>query len=205
MTDTPSHLRSDYFDGMYARSDDPWGFLTRWYEQRKRAVTVAALARPRYATALEVGCSIGVLTEQLAERCDELLAVDLSAAAVTQARGRVGDRLRDRARIEVVDVGESFPPGPFELIVLSEVGYYFSAEKLAAVLASAVAALAPGGELLACHWRHPVADYPLSGDEVHEALAALGLPRLVRHLEEDFVLEVFSSDRRSVARREGLA
>ena len=39
----------------------------------------------------------------------------------------------------------------------------------------------PGGTLLAVHWRHPVADYPRSGDDVHRILGARpGLARLVR-------------------------
>ena len=42
------------------------------------------------------------------------------------------------------------------------------------------------------HWRHPVADYPRSGDDVHQALAARpGLARLVSHQEPDFLAEVY--------------
>ncbi len=194
-------LDAAYFDELHSRREDPWRFLTRWYEERKRAITIAALTRRRYASALEVGCSIGVLTAELAERCDELLAIDISPAAVVRARRRVGTS----AQIEQRDVGEGFPRGPFDLIVLSEVGYYFSPDAIDAVLSAARDALTPEGELVACHWRHPVADYPLLGDEVHERLGALGIPRLMRHEEEDFLLEVFSRDSASVARREGLA
>ena len=60
----------------------PWGFADRWYEQRKYALTVASLPRPRYRRAFEIGCSVGVLTALLGERCGELLAVDVAAAAV---------------------------------------------------------------------------------------------------------------------------
>jgi hypothetical protein len=28
-------LSPPYFDSLFATSDDPWGFRTRWYEQRK--------------------------------------------------------------------------------------------------------------------------------------------------------------------------
>jgi hypothetical protein len=59
---------------------------------------------------------------------------------------------------------------------------------------------------MACHWRHPVADYPLSGDEVHSAIR--GRPELMRtvsHDEADFLLEVFSVGvAPTVAQREGL-
>lgn len=193
-------LGGDYFADVYARRDDPWHYRDRWYEQRKRDATIAALTRPRYPRALEVGCSIGLLTERLAARCDDLLAIDVAESAVAATRELVGDR----ARVEQADAVAAFPSGPFDLIVVSEVGYYFG-DALDDVLRAARAALAPGGELLACHWRHPVADYPLGGDEVHARLPDLGLMRLVRHEEEDFLLEVWSDDPVSVARREGLS
>jgi LmbE family N-acetylglucosaminyl deacetylase/ubiquinone/menaquinone biosynthesis C-methylase UbiE len=196
----PDRLDASYFDDLYARHEDPWSFDDRWYERRKRALTIAAMPDERYARALEIGCSLGHLTQLLAERCDDLLAVDVSQAAVQRARERLGDR----ARIECVDVLEDFPAGVFDLIVLSEVGYYFQLHQLDRVLAAAERALTPGGTLLACHWRHPVADYPLLGDQVHEALRDRSWHRLSSHVEEDFVLEVFSADGRSVATRTGL-
>jgi hypothetical protein len=64
-------LPPDYFDRMYAESGDPWGFRTRWYEQRKRALTLAVLPLPRFGAALEVGSSIGMLSAGLAERCGD--------------------------------------------------------------------------------------------------------------------------------------
>lgn len=193
-------LPATYFDDVYARRDDPWRLGDRWYEARKRDATMAALTRPRYASALEIGSSTGLLTERLADRCDGLLAIDVAASAVAQTR----DRLGERARVEQRDAAADFPAGPFDLVVLSEVGYYFGS-RLDEVLTAARDALAPDGELVACHWRHPVADYPLSGDDVHARLGGLGLTRLVRHEEADFLLEVWSRDPASVATREGLA
>ena len=190
-------LGSDYFDALYDRHNDPWKFESRWYERRKRAITVASLPHERYATALEIGCSIGVLSTDIATRVDSLLAVDLSSAAIDRAR----ERELPNVTFEVMDVAAAFPDGEFDLIVLSEVGYYLSSDDLARLLDNVRSHLSPGGTLLACHWRHPVADYPLSGDEVH---AAIDLPRLVRHEEDDFVLEVFCLDPASVAAREGL-
>ena len=194
-------LPREYFDATYAQHDDPWGFTDRWYERRKRAVTLASLPHERYARALEVGCSIGVLTEDLTGRVDDLLAVDISPTAMERARARLGDR----ARVERFDVRDGFPAGEYDLIVISEVGYYLTREPLRRFLDAARAALAPDGVLVCCHWRHPVRDYPLRGDEVHDEVRALGLPRLVEHREDDFVLEVFARDPRSVAARSGLA
>jgi len=196
-------LDRHYFDAMYARCDDPWGFTDRWYEARKRAVTLAALPAERYPSVLEIGCSIGVLTEQLARRSDALYAIDVSSAAVASARQRLADA--PHVRIERADVTHGLPEGPYDLIVLSEVGYYFEPDALVELIVAVRAALAEGGTVLACHWRHPVTDYVQGGDGVHAAIAEhLGLRRLVRHEEDDFVLEVFSDDGRSVAERTGL-
>ncbi len=199
--ETGSGLSREYFESTHRRHADPWGFETRWYEERKRAVTLASLPHRAYATALEVGCSIGVLTEALSARVEDLLAVDVSQAAVDRARERVGGA----ARIERADALTEFPAGRFELVVLSEVGYYFDRAGLERVLDSVEAALADDGTLVACHWRHPVDDYPLRGDDVHDAIRRRALTTTVLHTEDDFVLEVFSRDGRSVARRAGLA
>jgi LmbE family N-acetylglucosaminyl deacetylase len=203
--DEPAALGVDYFDALYERHDDPWGFTDRWYEKRKRAVTLASLPEEHYVSALEVGCSIGVLTKELAGRCTELLAVDLSLAAVESARARVADE--PGVRVEVADIASGLPSGPFDLVVVSEVGYYFTTDVLERVLADAVAQLAAGGTIALCHWRHPVADYALGGDEVHEVAARVlsgSMTRLARHDETDFALEVYSADPRSVAARTGL-
>ncbi len=203
-------LDAEYFAAMYAGAADPWSLATRWYERRKYALTVAGLPRPRYRSALEVGCSVGVLTAELAARSDALLAVDIDPRAVRAA----ADRTRDltQVRVEQRDVAADWPAGTFDLIVLSEVLYYFVGADAARVVERAVAALEPGGTLVAVHWRHPVADYPRTGDEVHAGLAELagrlGLARVVRHEELDFLQEVYlrtPPQARSVAQREGLA
>ncbi|MBO9553517.1 bifunctional PIG-L family deacetylase/class I SAM-dependent methyltransferase [Cellulomonas sp.] len=197
-------LGQDFFDGTYTRHDDPWGYTDRWYEARKRALTLAALPDERYGRAIEIGCSIGVLTADLAGRCDDLVALDVSPLAVARARERLADR--PHVRVMTGDVARDMPDGPFDLVVLSEVGYYLTRPTLRGVLDGLRDRLSPGGTLLACHWRHPVAAYPLTGDDVHRNLARTrGLTRLAVHTEEDMVLEVYSPDPRSVARRTGLA
>jgi SAM-dependent methyltransferase len=194
----------EYFDALYAKSDDPWRLGTRWYEERKRAVTVSALPHARYRRGLEIGCSTGELTAALAPRCAALLALDISSEAVARATART--RELGNVTVEHLDVTAGFPEGPFDLIVLSEVAYYWEPATLRAVVADLVAHLAEDATVVTCHWRHPVADYPQGGDEVARQLReALPLARLVSHEEEDFLLEVFSTDPRSVATQEGLA
>lgn len=197
-------LPKGYFADLYAASDDPWGFRSRWYERRKRDVTLAALTRPRYRRAFEPGCSNGVLSARLAGRCDELLVADLDASAVRAARAALADV--PHARVLRLAVPHEWPEGTFDLVVLSEVGYYLDDGDLDLLLGLAVAGLEDGGSLLAVHWRHPVADYPATGDQVHARIRAhRGLSPVLRHEEEDFVLDLLTRGPvPSPARREGL-
>ena len=38
-----------YFAELFAASDDPWAFRSRWYEKRKRDLVMAALPREGFA------------------------------------------------------------------------------------------------------------------------------------------------------------
>ncbi len=124
---TDSELPADYFAKMYAAQSDPWDFESRWYEQRKYALSAAMLPKPRYRRAFEPGCSIGVLTEKLAERCDSVLATDIVPAALESARARLTGR---DAEFRLWALGDDWPDETFDLVVISEVGYYLTFEKL---------------------------------------------------------------------------
>jgi SAM-dependent methyltransferase len=195
-----STLGPDYFEDLYANSPDPWGFTARWYERRKYALSLAMLPREHYGEAFEPGCSIGVLTALLTARCDRLLACDASAEAVRRARLRAPE-----ATVEQRMIPAQWPAGTFDLIVLSELLYYLGDDDLARVLDLTAGSLKEGGTLLAVHWRHPVADYPRTGDNVHAALERTPLSRLARHTEADFNAEVYvNGPAVSVATAEGL-
>ncbi len=187
-------LPPSYFDDVYAADADPWRFETSPYEARKYAATLAALPRDRYASAFEAGCSIGVLTHALAARCDRLLAVDVSEAALARARARCADQPHVRFERRVLP-GE-FPDSggaPFDLVLVSEVGYYFSEADLGRFRARCAATLAPGGTLVLVHWTAPVADYPLTGDAVHGAFLADPAFRHVRRVREpEYRLDVLA-------------
>jgi SAM-dependent methyltransferase len=186
----PGTLDAGYFDAMYKAAPDPWGFENRWYEQRKYAISLAQLPVRRYRRAFEPGCSVGVLTEMLARRCDHVLACDVAAAAVRTAASRTQGL--PHVVVEQRALPRQWPTGTFDLVVFSELLYYFGDRDLRDILDRAVRALQPGGTLLAVHWRHPGADYPRSGDDVHRILGARpGLARLVRHAEQDFLAEIF--------------
>jgi len=202
----PDGLDAAWFEAFYDRNgSDPWGFETRWYEQRKRAILLASLPERDLGAVLEVGCATGILTAELAERADRVVAMDAAEAAVQLAR----ERLAADARVTVLRgaAPDDWPEGEFDTIVLSEVGYYLSAADLRRTLHRLVGSLSDRGCVVACHWRHRVAEYPQTGDDVHDALhEEIEWQTLLTHRERDFVLEVFAPHAAlSVAQREGLA
>lgn len=206
----PESLTPAFFDDFYARHTDPWGFDTRWYEERKRALVMAALPRPRFRDALELGCATAALTVELAARADRVRGLDASERALAGARARVARQAEGRAGrivLERATLPQEWPEGEFDLIVMSEIRYYWSRQDLLQAARRTLSSLSEDGVLVACHWRHPVAEYPGTADDVHAALRSLpGLRLLARHDEEDFFLDVLvRADAPSVARAAGIA
>ena len=163
-------LARGYFENIYREHEDPWNFETSPYERTKYRETLDTLNRPRYSRGLELGCSIGVQTRMLAERCDDLVAVDASQLALDRAK----DRCRDLTNAEFarMTIPEEYPGGCFDLTVLSEVGYYFSAPDLSTLADTIREHSNAGSQLMMVHWLLEVHDYPLSGDNVHELFLA---------------------------------
>ena len=191
------------FEAMFEASDDPWKYRQRWYEERKRALTLACLPQPRYASAYEPGCANGELSAALATRCDRLLISDGSALAVRLAAQRV--RALGNVRAIEATTPQQWPEERFDLIVISEFGYYLDAASLAALAQRVRESLAPGGTVLACHWRWLIDGCEMDGDAVHHLLGEnLGLSKLSSVLEPDLLIDVWCADPQSVAQREGL-
>ncbi|RTQ44992.1 methyltransferase domain-containing protein [Hymenobacter gummosus] len=177
----PHTLGPEYFDEVYRANADPWNFETSPYEHAKYTDTLAALPDEHYPHAFEIGCSLGVLTARLAPRCGHLLSVDVSEAALSVARRRCA--ALPQVELRRLLVPTEFPDGQFELVLVSEVGYYWDAPTLQQAADRIVGALPPGGQLLLVHWTPLVHDYPLTGDEVHEYFLGLSGPGgALRHL-----------------------
>ncbi|MBM2619620.1 methyltransferase domain-containing protein [Actinoplanes sp. LDG1-06] len=180
----------DHFLGLYEAKDDPWDVATKWHNQRKYAVTLASLPRERYRRAYEPGASIGLFTVMLAERCDEVLAVDSVPAAVEQAQVNV--KGLPHVRVERANLPAELPDGVFDLIVIGDLLYYLSAADLDAAVDGMVSRLEPGGDLVSLHFRDRGEGAHYDGFAVHEVLAArAGLERVVHHEDEWFLLDVF--------------
>ena len=193
-TNQPNTLDPAYFDDVYRANTDPWAFASSPYERQKYIDTLAALDRPRYEQAFEIGSSIGVLTAQLAPRCARLLSVDVSEAALAQARQRCAGL--PQVELRRMQVPGEFPQEQFDLILLSEVGYYWAPADLTRAADLMLAALPAGAQLLLVHWTPVVPDYPQTGDEVHEFFLAKAGPtgplkHLHGHRAEKYRLDLF--------------
>ncbi len=91
--------------------------------------------------------------------------------------------------------------GRFDLVVVSEVGYFLSPARLRELLHRAEASLTDEGVVVLCHWRHPIVGWPLDGPRVHEIWRhTTRLPVVAEHREADFLLDVLgdASDHRQV-------
>ncbi|GGF16493.1 class I SAM-dependent DNA methyltransferase [Williamsia phyllosphaerae] len=188
-----SSVDPEYFRAMYADSDDPWGFAERWYETRKYDITMSLLPAPRYERALELGSSIGVLSERLAQRCESMLCLELDPRAADLARDRLGE-VADRVAVHVADIADGIEPDGdrFDLVVASEVLYYLDDPRLTATIEALDRHRHAGATIIAAHWRHHVSAYPWTGDEVHERLRQVLGPTQAGYLDDDVVMDVFT-------------
>lgn len=160
---------TERFERLYRESPDPWSYRTSSYEQDKYAATLAALPTRSHGLCLEVGCSIGVFTRELAARCRHVVAIDFSLSALRIA----GEHLEDVGNVDLLRASfpEETPPGSWDLIVCSEVLYYLQEPALDEAIRWIEVQLSYGASVLAVSWRGVGREEPLLGDEVHDRLA----------------------------------
>jgi SAM-dependent methyltransferase len=178
-------MDESYFDRLYDDDADPWRLASSEYENAKYAATLAALPDARYKSALEVGCSIGVFTRMLVERCDALLAIDPAERALEAARRLC--KAKSTVKFERMAAPDRWPQGAFDLIILSEVVYYFTRPQIARLAERVEATLRLRGHVILVHWLGET-DYPLSGDEAVSAFLA-GVTSFTRLLRQERALE----------------
>jgi len=187
----------EYFVALYRREADPWRFETSEYEREKYAKTLSVL-RPQYRRAVEVGCSIGVFTRLLADRCDELIGLDVSPEALSRASKRCATHAN--VSFLLATVPEGFPQGPFDLVTVCEVGFYLCRSDLLELKERVNESLVTGGHLILVHWTPPVNGHAMSAEEVHETFSSD--PRLLRtahYQHETYVLDLFEKLRGSAS------
>ncbi|OZI42558.1 methyltransferase type 12 [Bordetella genomosp. 5] len=183
------------FEALYRADADPWQVASAWYECRKRALLMASLPQQRYGRVLELGCGTGITTRELAQRCDDLLAIDSAPTAVSRCRAVLEAAGLGHARVEEGELPRAWPVTPgatVDLIVVSELAYYFSDADLTAFLDHCHNSLAPGADWLLCHYKRPFHDRMQDTDALHRRAGALpGMRHLIAHDEDDFRLDVW--------------
>jgi cyclopropane fatty-acyl-phospholipid synthase-like methyltransferase len=198
----PAEQDFGYLHGLYEVDPDPWQISSGFYEQRKRQLLLGCLPAPRYASAFEPACSNGVLSLLLARRCDRLLAVDVSERAVQAATERLADQ--PNVLVRQAALPEQWPDDRFDLVVLSEFGYFLPVEKWQEVVERTASSLTDGATVVACHWRADFAERLAQTELLHELLhQTLPLRHVLRLDDEDFLVDVWTSAEQSAAQREG--
>jgi cyclopropane fatty-acyl-phospholipid synthase-like methyltransferase len=192
MMDRPTlRMPREYFVDQYIGTPDPWGFVTSGYERQKYDAVLTAIGA-RHRNAIEIGCSVGVFTQRLAEHCDHLLAVDIVETALDAARRRCADL--PQVEFHQTQFPEELPADRYDLVVLAEAGYYWMMRDIDLFLAWLRRNLTPDGELVLVHWTGGT-DYPVTGDQVHDHVArkTLDFLRPIHKSFEDFFrLDVFA-------------
>ena len=195
--------RLETFDAMYDDGPDPWQHEQSPYEARRREIVLAVCGRRHHRAILEIGSATGLFTAQLQPRADRVVAVEASGRALEVARARDLDGVT-WVQGTAPDALADLPEAGFDLVVLSEVGYFLRPAELLATARQVRRLLAPEGEVVAAHWTHPTRDIPSDGALVHAQFAAtLGLPVKARYADADMRVEVWGEGP-SAAAREGL-
>lgn len=191
-TDTTSEA---FFEAKYREAADPWGFESDPYEVARYDAIFSAVKGRRYRRVFEPGCSVGVLTERLAGIAERVEAMDISPTAVSATVARCAGLRNVHTTCGALPA--LIPQGSFDLIVFSEIGYYFDEASLYGLALELTDRLTRDGVLLAAHWLGTSSDHLLSGDRVHEILKQvpyLALEHAERHESESrggFRLERF--------------
>jgi cyclopropane fatty-acyl-phospholipid synthase-like methyltransferase len=168
VTDTTSQT---FFEAKYSNDEDPWNFAANPYELKRYEAIVGALGSHHYHHAFEPGCSIGVLTQRLASLCDRVEATDISPTAVTRAKARCLTLANVEIRCKSLDastLGEGI-----DLLVLSEIGYYFDRNQWRILAEQLVGTVVTTGTVLAAHWLGQSDDHLQHGNSVHEVLRSI--------------------------------
>jgi 2-polyprenyl-3-methyl-5-hydroxy-6-metoxy-1,4-benzoquinol methylase len=182
-----------HFKRLYQSNPDPWGFQTSDYERSKYRQTLSALGDRHFTSALEVGCSIGVLTSALAVRCDSLLGVDIVEDPLEAARLRCADQ--PQVRFQRMQVPTEWPEGRFDLMVFSEVLYFLSEADIGRCASRVLGSLSPAGMVVLVNWLGQTDD-PTPGNDAAEKFIGATAGRLTvmrRERHEGYRLDVLAA------------
>ncbi len=160
------------FEQLYEQNPDPWGFETSPYEHGKYAATLSHTGPGPFRNALELGCSIGVLTATLAQRCGHLLAIDIADAALTRARERCTSLPNvNFLRARLPDEFPALPPESCDLILISELLYFLTPADITRLAQHCLAVRICGTPIILVNWTGET-NTPCTGDSAADLFIA---------------------------------
>ena len=177
------------FEKAYGELEDPWASADpRYrYQANKYAHLMECLPTGRrFACALDIGCGLGTLSIQLAERANQVIGIDIAQAAVDLAIDRASEYCNIMfQQASILELPATFERR-FDLVVIADVLYYLPAPiktSLLNSLATSVAQLlVPGGLcLLADHYFIAIDPASRLSRRIHNAF--IHLPQLRVRLE----------------------
>nr|WP_276584367.1 PIG-L family deacetylase [Brevibacterium permense] len=187
-----ANTAAQVFDEVHTESSDPWSVRDSEYEIAKRRTLLDHLPRENYSHILEIGCSIGVLSRELASRSRRVTALDASPQAL-----RIARKTSDAPNLDFVEATVPFdwPEGVFDCVVLSETGFYLSRCQLNQTLRLIAESTTPRFVLVLCHWTGEIRDWPLDADIVHDSILEF-LPHHRRqvHINGEYRLDIVIVD-----------
>ncbi|SEF03027.1 Nodulation protein S (NodS) [Rhizobiales bacterium GAS188] len=136
------------FERMYLENLDPWNYRYSTYERDKYQRTLSCVLtwRKASASALEVGCSIGIFSAMLSEHCSKVTAVDVSKEALRAAIKHNRDRTNITFRhceLRAISLEEQY-----DVILCAEVFYYIRERDAEMVCRRLARHLAPNGVII---------------------------------------------------------
>ena len=136
------------FERLYLEKSDPWELRSSAYERQKYKRTLDRILERRKGSerVLEVGCSVGTFTRQLAENFQQVVAIDFSDEAIARAAEYCGEKRTIRfirSNLQSLKLNDAF-----DVIVCSEILYYIDRRHSAAVCTQLERLLAPNGVIV---------------------------------------------------------
>jgi SAM-dependent methyltransferase len=163
MSELPTHAT-------LARTAEPWGYPVDPYERDHDRLIMQSLLKGSYERAFEAGCGNGELTEVLARCCRKLIATDIAPTSVARARVRCGHL--NNVSIRCADLSDHLPEGPFDLVILREVGHPMNPAEMLRISLALSRSLSPAGELVALHGMAQQRTGSMAGESIHNLLSA---------------------------------
>ena len=187
------------FEAAYTDSDDPWASAApRYrYQQRKYEQIMALLPDRQFRETLDLGCGLGLLSQRLAIRSDQVLGIDVASAALAHARIRaLGIGNLSFTQGDVLDLPADLD-GRFDLLVIADTLYYLSplGDELLKMLSTRLAKLlAPDGIcVLANHFFFAADADSRVSRRIHDAFAwSSGFSVVSQHRRAFFIASLLS-------------